>query len=140
MTLLTFEVPGLPQGKGRARFGNGRTYTPAKTVAYEGLIAMAGQLAMDGRPLVERPVYIIVSAFFPIPKSWSKKKREAVQLAQAWHTGKPDGDNILKAVGDGLNGIVWKDDSQIAFAKVSKQYDARPRVEIMVEVLNNECF
>lgn len=133
---LIFVVPGLPQGKGRARFGNGRAYTPAKTVAYEGLIALAGQEAMSGRPIIEGPVYIVVNAFFPIPKSWSKAKRAAALAGSAWHTGKPDGDNILKAVGDGLNQVVFKDDSQISFAKITKRYAETARVEIMIEELN----
>lgn len=135
MTMLRIKVPGQPQGKGRARFGNGRTYTPAKTVAYEGLIALAGQQAMEDRPLVEEPVYLMVTAFFPIPKSWNKAKRAKAQSGLSWHTSKPDGDNILKAVGDGLNGIVWKDDSQIAFSKVVKQYGEVPHLEILVEKL-----
>jgi len=140
VTLLSFTVPGLPQGKGRARFGNGRAYTPAKTVAYEGLIALAGQQAMEDRPLVERPIYLIVDAFFPIPKRWPKSRKQKAATSLVWHVATPDGDNILKAVGDGLNGIVWKDDSQIAFAKITKQYAEVPRLAIMVEVLNHECL
>jgi Holliday junction resolvase RusA-like endonuclease len=132
---LIFVVPGLPQGKGRARFGNGRAYTPAKTVAYEGLIALAGQEAMKGRPLLEGPIYLLVNAYFPIPKSWSKRKRDEALALGAWHTGKPDGDNILKAVGDGLNEIMYQDDSQIAFAKITKRYDTTARLEIMIEEL-----
>lgn len=133
--MIRFNVPGLPQGKGRARFGNGRTYTPAKTVAYEGLIALAAEKAMDGRDLLEGPVYVTLSAFFPIPASWTKKRRTQATTGLLWHTSKPDGDNILKAVGDGLNGIVWKDDSQVAFSKVVKQYAETPRLEILVEPL-----
>lgn len=133
--MIRLTIPGLPQGKGRARFGNGRTYTPAKTVAYEGLIAFAGQQAMAGRELLTAPIYIQVHAFFPIPASWSKKRRTQAATSLQWHTGKPDGDNILKAVGDGLNGVVWKDDSQVAFAKVLKHYADTPRVEIFVEAL-----
>lgn len=129
--MISFTVPGLPQGKGRARFGNGRTYTPAKTVAYEGLIALAGEKAMEGRLPLEGPLYITVTAFFPIPASWPKKRKAEAR----WHTGKPDGDNILKAAGDGLNGIVWKDDSQVAFGKIIKQYGDAPRLEIAVECL-----
>jgi Holliday junction resolvase RusA-like endonuclease len=132
---LIFVVPGLPQGKGRARFGNGRAYTPAKTVAYEGLIALAGQEAMKGRELLEGPVYLLVNAFFPFPKSWSRRKRDDAITFGSWHTSKPDGDNILKAVGDGLNEIIFKDDSQIAYAKVTKRYDTTARLEIMVEEL-----
>jgi Holliday junction resolvase RusA-like endonuclease len=51
----------------------------------------------------------------------------------AWHTGKPDADNILKAVCDALNGIVWHDDSQVAFARVLKQYGEEARLEIDIE-------
>ena len=133
--MIRFTVPGLPQGKGRARFGNGRAYTPAKTVAYEGLVSFAGQQAMAGRDLMSGPVYITINAFFPIPASWPKKRKLAAQSSVIWHTAKPDGDNVLKAVGDGLNGVVWKDDSQVAFSKVTKQYAETPRLEILVEPL-----
>lgn len=137
--MIRLTIPGTPQGKGRARFstrgGFARAFTPEKTVAYEGLIAFAGQEAMQGRELLTAPVYVIVNAFFAIPKSWSKKRQTAVLSSTAWHTSKPDGDNILKAVGDGLNGIIWKDDSQIAFTKVTKQYAETPRLEILVEPL-----
>jgi len=132
---IRFTVPGQPQGKGRARFGNGRTYTPAKTVAYEGLIALAAQQAMEGRELIASPVYLHVTAIFPIPKSWAKKRQAQARSGLSWHTSKPDGDNVLKAVGDGLNGVVWKDDSQVAFSKVMKIYGEAPALDVMVEVL-----
>lgn len=133
--IVRFQVPGTPQGKGRARFGNGRTYTPEKTVAYEGLIALAGEKAMDGRLPIEGPVHLVVTATFPIPASWSKRRRTEALSGPAWHTGKPDGDNTLKAVGDGLNGIVFKDDKQIACAKITKQYGEKPGLDVMVEAL-----
>lgn len=50
MTLIRFHIPGTPVAKGRARVttrgGRPATYTPAKTVAYEGLVALAGQDAI----------------------------------------------------------------------------------------------
>lgn len=134
--MISFTVPGQPQGKGRARFGNGRTYTPAKTVAYEGLIAFAASEAMRHHQLIEGPVYVTVTATFDIPKSWSKKKRMEASSGLLWHTGKPDGDNVLKALGDGLNGVVWKDDSQVAFAKVMKRYGDVPGLHVVVEPLS----
>lgn len=133
--MIRFTVPGLPQGKGRARFGNGRTYTPAKTVAYEGLIALAGQDVMDGRELLEGPVHLCIDAYFPIPKSWSAKRKQEATSGLAWHTSKPDSDNIMKAVGDGLNGVIWKDDSQIVMARILKQYGETPRLEVRVETI-----
>jgi Holliday junction resolvase RusA-like endonuclease len=42
-----------------------------------------------------------VTFWMPMPKSWSKKKRYA--MAGSWHTGKPDLDNLLKALMDALN-------------------------------------
>jgi Holliday junction resolvase RusA-like endonuclease len=133
--VIRFTISGKPQGKGRARFGNGRTYTPAKTVAYERLIAQAGRDAMDGREPLEGPLYVVVSAFFAVPKSWPQKRRKEALERLAWHTGKPDADNIAKAICDGLNGIVWRDDCQVAFLKVTKQYAEIARVEVMVERL-----
>ncbi|PQM05684.1 RusA family crossover junction endodeoxyribonuclease, partial [Pseudomonas aeruginosa] len=53
---VMFTVPGEPQGKGRPRIGrvgaHARMFTPAKTVAYEGLVAMAAQEALAGRSLI----------------------------------------------------------------------------------------
>ncbi len=137
--MIRFTVPGQPQGKGRARFSTAgkfaRAYTPAKTVAYEGLIALAAQDAMAERPLIEGPVYLHVTATFPIPASWSKKRRAGITSGTSWHTSKPDGDNIAKSVGDGLNGIVWKDDSQVALTKILKVYGDKPGLDVMVEAL-----
>ena len=133
--MIRILVPGQPQGKARPRFAQGRTYTPAKTVAYEGLIAYAGQEVMRGKALIEGPVYLTVTATFDIPKSWSKKRRLEASAGMAWHTSRPDYDNILKAAGDALNGIVWKDDSQVALAKCVKLYGEKPGLDIMVEEL-----
>lgn len=131
--MIRLTVPGQPVAKGRPRAGtvNGkvRMFTPAKTVNYEGLIALAGQQAMDGAPLIDGPLRLSVTATFAIPASWSKKR----VAGALWHTGRPDGDNLLKAVGDGLNGVVWKDDSQIAVAEIRKLYGPTPG--LLVEVL-----
>lgn len=140
--MIRFTVPGQPQGKGRAKAARrkakgGGEYvaliTPEKTVAYEGLIAYAAQQAMNGDELIDRPVYLTVQAFFAFPKAMSGKKKAARDVH--WHTGRPDTDNIVKAVGDALNGVVWRDDTQVALVKASKQYDETPRLEITVEAL-----
>ena len=48
-------------------------------------------------------------------------------------TKKPDLDNIAKAILDSLNGIAYKDDSQIVSLLISKKYSDRPRVEIALK-------
>lgn len=133
--MIRFEIPGVPIAKGRARVGmvdgKARMFTPPKTVAYEGLVALAGQTAMAGRELFDGPLELVVVATFPIPPSWSKKR----QAAARYHIGRPDADNIAKAIGDGLNGVVWKDDSQIARMTIDKQYGTTPCVAVMVRAL-----
>lgn len=133
--MLQFTVPGTPVAKGRPRAGSVagkvRLFTPAKTVAYEGLIALAAEKAMDGAEPYLGPVSVSVTATFAIPSSWPPKKKAAA----LWHTGRPDGDNLLKAVGDGLNGVVWKDDSQVASARIIKRYGSVPGLTVEVAPL-----
>ena len=47
-------------------------------------------------------------------------------------TTKPDVDNIVKAIGDGLNGVVWRDDVQAVDLFVRKRYGAMPGVQVRV--------
>jgi Holliday junction resolvase RusA-like endonuclease len=46
--------------------------------------------------------------------------------------GKPDLDNLLKAVLDAINAIVFADDSQVVSLLASKTYGARPQVSVSV--------
>lgn len=133
---ITFTVPGEPQGKGRARFGNGRTYTPAKTVSYEGLIALAAQSAMGGRPLLYGPLRITLWADTSIPKSATRAQRFKMLAGEIHPTKKPDIDNILKAVGDACNGVVFRDDSQITrLGESGKRYAETPGLTVTIEPL-----
>lgn len=134
MTLVTFKVPGTPQGKGRPRAvkiaGKARMATAKETVAYEGLIALAAQQAMAGRPPLSGPVVLRVHAAFPVPPSWSKRKQSDALAGKIRPTGKPDLDNIVKAIGDGCNGVAWVDDSAITELVTSKVYGLTPGVTV----------
>ncbi len=139
LTNVAFVVPGEPQGKGRARVGrvagHARMFTPAKTVAYEGLIAHAAQQAMAGHAPLDAALYVHVEAYFIPPASWAKKKRADALAGRIWPTVKPDGDNILKAVGDGGNGVAWLDDKQIVKQTCIKLYGERAEVRVQVAAL-----
>ena len=134
--IIRIIVDGPPIGKGRPRFirATGRAYTPTKTVNYEAILAAAGGSAMGRSPPLEGPLIIRVTAFMPIAASWTKKK-VADALEGRFRPGKPDSDNIIKCVGDSLNGIVWRDDAQLCEVRISKLYDPDPRLEIEVEPL-----
>ena len=129
-------VQGTPVGKGRPRFvrSTGMAYTPLKTANYEAIIKAFGIDAMAGRRPLEGPLQVLVIAYMPVATTWSRKKT-ASALAGVIRPGRPDADNLLKAVADALNGVVWRDDAQIAEATISKRYDLRPRLEIEVSSL-----
>lgn len=133
---IRFSVPGQPQGKGRPRVGtiggHARTFTPAKTLAYEGFIALQAQIAMQHRDLVEGPVLVRMHVALQVPASWSQKKQRDALAGVLFPTTKPDIDNTVKAVFDGLNGVVWKDDVQVVDLHLSKRYSTTPRVDVEV--------
>lgn len=135
---IIITLRGVPKGKGRPRFSRDRgvPYTPGDTRRAEENVEAAGARAMDGRPPLDLPVILDALAIFPIPMSWSKKKKARAAENLIRPTGKPDGDNILKLIGDGLNGIVWRDDSQIIDARIRKLYGATPGLSIKVTPLD----
>jgi len=134
---VAFTVPGQPQGKGRPRIGkvgaHARMFTPAKTAAYEGLVAHAAHAAMQGRALLEGAVACEVFLHCQIPASWSKKKQAQALAGTVMPTTKPDADNVVKAIFDGLNGVLWRDDVQVVDLLVRKRYSASPCVYVEVE-------
>lgn len=121
MSMVYFFVPGKVQGKARPRFSSrsGTVYTPGKTKSYERQIAEAYE-AQHG-PCFEGSVMVVIEAVFPIPKSWPRAKK-AEALAGKLPPGKPDIDNILKVVLDGLNGIAYEDDKQVVLTQCKKVY------------------
>jgi Holliday junction resolvase RusA-like endonuclease len=136
MSIITFEVPGNPQGKGRARVGrvgnHAQVFADPKTVAYESLIALAYRHAMvEPEPPREGPVSLSVFIFCTIPASWAKKRQAAAINAPA--PCKPDADNVIKAVCDGLNGQAWRDDKQVTAITSSKIYSTLPRLVVTIE-------
>lgn len=132
---IAFTVPGEPQGKGRPRVGRMRMFTPAKTAAYEGLIALAAKQSMGPLPLMLGAVHVEVEAVCSVPRSWSKRKQAEALAGAVRPTGKPDADNVLKAVCDGMNGVVFKDDSQAVSVLLRKRYGPTPGLSVRVAEL-----
>lgn len=130
---IAFTVPGVPVGKGRPRMGGGRMYTPTKTVNYEGLVAHAASQAMAGRPLIEGACAVTLEITLPVPASWSKKKQAEALAGRIFPTVKPDKDNVIKAVYDALNGVVWRDDVQVVDGAQRKRYGPVPGVRVVVD-------
>ena len=137
MKRVVFVIKGEPRGKGRPRFTKrGHTYTDAKTKEYETLVMTSYLDSADGYKFTS-PVKVIIMAHFKPPKK-SKKVVGDMLNGHILPTKKPDVDNIAKIILDGLNGIAWGDDTQVAYLCVSKYYSEEPRVAVMIEEINAE--
>jgi Holliday junction resolvase RusA-like endonuclease len=83
------------------------------------LFRNAIRLKAVGQPKLTGPVALLIECLFAMPVSWSKAKR-AKHHGQA-HTQKPDGDNVAKAVMDGLTAAgVWPDDAVVWSLEIQK--------------------
>lgn len=131
---MIFQVIGKPRGKARPRFDgrHKRTFTPASTADYERLVRQA-YISSGGYLLSETaPIKILIIAQF----------KKAVSSKKDAPTMKPDWDNIGKAVCDALNGIAYRDDSQIVHSEVMKVWarDGVPKIIVKIEVENEQCL
>ena len=112
---VEFFVEGKPVAKGRPRVTRyGTTYTPAKTREWEEMVAWSARIALGSDPPMEVPV--------------------AVQLVFYRPRANSDLDNLIKAVLDAMNGLVYADDKQISSIHAIRLPDGeQPGVWVMVK-------
>lgn len=118
-----FTIEIKPQPKGRARISkHGGVFTPAKTRAYETALKIFLKGAMKGKRLLTGPLRLEVHFKFKTSKR-----------GDYWHSKRPDLDNLIKALTDAMNGIVFKDDSEISVILSSKAYSDMDLIEAFVQ-------
>lgn len=128
---LSITVLGDPVPKGRPRFsrtstGHVRTYTPQKTTEYESRVALAAQ----GTPLLSSPLCISINFYIKRPKALKGD-------SPIPHTKRPDLDNLVKAVLDGLKAYMT-DDALVCSLSAAKFYCApnqQPHTSISITSL-----
>lgn len=135
---LTFVVNAVPVAQPRAKAtainGRARMYEAKKSHPihdFKASVRMAASAVYQGAP-VDSPLSLYLAFFFPRPsnKKWKKRPMPAYS-----HTGKPDADNLAKAVMDALNKLVWADDSCISDVRIRKMVcagDQQPHVSVSV--------
>ena len=125
-------IPGKPFAKQRPRATRqGRVYTAKETVRFEQVVA---QIGVERFPApFDGPVRLTVTAVFEPATSWTKKRRDGAMSRP--HTQKPDLDNCIKALKDGLNRIAWADDAQVAQVFARKVWGLRAETIVTVEAL-----
>lgn len=130
---IRFTIPGRMRGKGRPRAavngGFARMYTDERTASAEAMVREFGSKAMVQAPPMDGPLHMGIVIYVARPTSWSNKQR----LEKPIPTCRPDLDNIVKILGDSLNGVAYWDDSQIASLKVERWYsDDGERCEVTI--------
>ncbi len=115
----TFTCVGKVRGQGRPRFARGHAYQTKADTTYKSKIAEQ-YCKQGGLFFGAMPLSVTIDVQRALPKSlWDKARA-------LFDTGKPDCDNIAKAVLDALNGVAFDDDSQVVTLVVRKY----PRVRI----------
>ena len=121
MKSFTLQIPGPPVAQPRHRIstrgGFAKTYLPSDHPVHAFKQAIALQAA--GYVVFAGPVEVSIVAWFPMPSSWTKKKRR--EHEGRYHIQKPDADNVGKAVLDALSEH-WSDDCQVAILTVQKRW------------------
>src|SRR5882672_7781920 len=104
---IRFVVPGTPVSKLWHRTfitkgGSQRQYTPPETILYENMVAICCREAMNGtsKERSSSPVRLAARFYFPIARTNAKRLGEGQS-----HTQRPDLDNCIKSIKDGLNGV-----------------------------------
>jgi len=132
IALMIKGIP-VPQGRPRAMIRYTREkkpyivmYDPEKSRKWKEEVkrqAIASELkSLDGALSMELTFYM------PRPKSLPKKVE--------YHVKKPDVDNLAKAVKDGMEGVFYKNDSQVCSLRVKKVYcEEHPGVHVRIEPL-----
>jgi len=135
--MIEFVVPCVPVAKPRPRAsqagGFTRIYTPTGGAIGQFIasVRLAATDAYTGPPLQD-PLRVDCEFVFPRPKGkiWKTKP-----MPREWKASKPDRDNLDKAVLDALNGLIWRDDSQVVDGRITKQIaagDEQPHVKIWI--------
>lgn len=146
--MLQFYVPGKPQGKARARtfynrkLGKMQSMTPENTVLYENNIIQSYLDVAERPQLLYGPLEVSINAYFPVPKSTTKKARKQIEDGEILPTKKPDADNIAKVVCDALNQIAYQDDTQVVKLSVIKQFESDKHpvgLVVRIDEIKNEA-
>ena len=129
-------VEGNPVPQPRPRVDDGHAISAPRdhsVVAWKESIALALKQKYRGEP--DGKQVFGVFAVFQLkrpqrPAHWLRRLIDTV-----WHSYRPDVDNLLKSVLDSVNGIIWRDDGQVAFAGAGKVYTAEgnsPHMELCI--------
>lgn len=137
--VITFSMSGNPRGQGRpratARHGFATVYKDSKSRAYERSIAKIARSVMGAREPLRGPLSVSMRFRLSPPKSMPKWLRTRVLAGEEAYLGAFDTSNMVKAIEDAMNKVVFDDDKQIVRLFATKVASERPGVDVRVEAL-----
>ena len=143
MEIVVYGEP-VPQGRPKfVRIGNHvHTYDPEKSRSYKQLVRFwvtQHLKKIEGFKPFENALCVDLTFYVGIPTSWSQKKRiQAINGQIRPITRSGDLDNLIKAILDANNGLLWVDDCIITDISARKLYTAElARVEIKITEVQN---
>src|SRR5699024_11717686 len=112
---------------------------PPNSKAYKQMVSakVRSYMKINGIQTITEPIAVHLNFYFTPPKSYSKKRIRAIEAKEELFTKKPDIDNLVKSVTDGMNGIMYEDDSQIVGLTAGKHYSHEDYVDVKVEIIDN---
>lgn len=115
--IFEFNIEPVEQARPRAtRMGKGiRLYDPKKVTVFKRQLGMLARQQMLDRGLApfDGPLEVCMEFYRSVQVSLSQKERARRLSGVHRPTVKPDLSNYIKALEDGLNGIIWIDDNRI---------------------------
>lgn len=105
--------------------------TAQRYLSYKNFIGLVARQHIT-EPL-DKPVSVKLAFYYPIPKSWSKVKKDDANDQGIMPAVKPDIDNCIKGVFDALNGVAWKDDNLVVDVWSMKRYSHEPMIVVTIE-------
>lgn len=134
--MIEIIIPGPPYALQRPRFGGGRAYDPQANRDAKKHIATIAREAWGDRPTITGPVKLTCMFVYAWPKSATKAQRGRPN--GFYRHKRPDIDNCLKAIMDGVNdaGNVWQDDGQVAAVYAEQIHcNIEPMTRVTIEAL-----
>lgn len=138
MQIIRFAIPGDAQAQIRPRAstigGRVRMYDHKKSRTYKSYVQDVAKEFMPDEVLTG-PLEMRVTVYRKALKSFSKVKRQQALDGVLLPVSKPDVDNLAKTFMDALNGMAYKDDSQVVTLIASKLYAEESYVSIEIQTL-----
>jgi len=146
--IIKFDVAGKPVPRGSKRAFPIRRKDGSLGVAVSDNTGERGRLWMamvqeaarsalpSGWVPRSEPIRLFIVFRFRRPKAHYTTRGAVKSSAPAYPTVKPDLTKLLRAVEDALTGVVWRDDSQIIYQAVVKEYADVNMTSVVIKFLS----